>query len=164
MGREHDGLALRSESAHDLPDLAATLDVDARGRLVEHQQIRVGDECRGEAHQLGLPAGKLRRPTLREVAQPRKCQHLIDGKWVRVVGGDQRDELAHAQKVGQRSRLEHPTDQAQPDGGGWREATDGDSSGVGATKAEDHVNRRRLARSVRTEQGDGRFRPARSRG
>ncbi len=90
----------------------ATLDVDAGGRLVEHQQISITDQRRGKAHPLGLPSRKLRRPALREIADPGACQHIIDRKWVRIVRGHERDQLANAEVVRQRPRLEHPTDQA----------------------------------------------------
>lgn len=64
-------------------------------------------------------------------------------------------QLPNAQAVGQRPRLKHPADRARPDGRRRRDADDGDGSGVGAAEAEHHVDRRRLARAGRAEQGDG---------
>ena len=56
-----DGLAARGERAHRRPEVVAALDVHRDGRLVEHEQLRVGDERDREAHALGLAAGELLR-------------------------------------------------------------------------------------------------------
>src|SRR4029077_2487651 len=46
--REDDGLALRLDRLHQLPEVAACLRVEPGGRLVEEQPRRVAEEGEGE--------------------------------------------------------------------------------------------------------------------
>ena len=54
-------IAVRPASSRRRPclDRALGLDVDVRGRLVEHEDARVGDQCAGERDQLALAGRQL---------------------------------------------------------------------------------------------------------
>src|SRR5436309_3243288 len=53
------GPALGAERAQDVPELAAVLRVEADGRLIEEEQLRVADEGAGHGQALLLAAGEL---------------------------------------------------------------------------------------------------------
>ena len=65
------GLAPPGDRPHRLPELAPALDVDARGRLVEHQQVGVADQRSGEPDPLRLAARQLGGPLVGELRRPR---------------------------------------------------------------------------------------------
>ena len=125
---EHHGLALGRHASHGLPEVPPSLDVDGRGRLVEHEEVGIGDQRQGEADPLGLPAGELVRPTIGERACPRELEHLVDREGARVHGGDHRDELADAQVLEERTGLQHPTDDPRRHGFGGRHPEQGDAA------------------------------------
>ena len=52
--------------------------------------------------------------------RPVSDEHVVDSKWVRVVGGHEREQFANTQAVGQRPDLEHAADPPRPHGCGWR--------------------------------------------
>ena len=56
----------------------ARLDVHADGRLVEHEQLRVGDDGKGEAHTLGLAARQLLGQLAGNRAHPGQLEDLVD--------------------------------------------------------------------------------------
>ena len=60
VGGEDDGAAGFGELAHRLPERAPRLHIHRGGRLVEEEQVGVGDDGDGEAGALQLAAGELR--------------------------------------------------------------------------------------------------------
>ena len=76
-------------------------------------------------------------------------------KWARVDRSDHRHQFTDTQVLDELTCLEHPTDRAGLDGLGWRLAEDRHASPIGPRESEQHVDRRRLARPVGTEQSDG---------
>src|SRR5881409_3388045 len=55
------------------------LDVDARCRLVEHEQLRPGRECFRDERALLLASGEARERAVRELRQPDALDRLADG-------------------------------------------------------------------------------------
>src|SRR5690606_20486944 len=57
---EQDARALVAEAADELPELAPRLGVEARGRLVEEEQLGAPDDAEGDVDAALLAAGELR--------------------------------------------------------------------------------------------------------
>ena len=145
------------------PEVAPRFDVERRRRLVEQQQVRVGDERNREPHALGLAPGQLRGPAAGEASSPVERERVVDLERARVQRRDHRHEFADAQVVDQRPRLEHPADDAGGDRLGRRhpEQRHASRSRGGSARASCRSSsscRRRSGRAARPS------RPARSRG
>ena len=65
------------QAADVAPELAAQLDVDAGGRLVEDHQPRLVQQRAGEQQAAALAAGELRRPHVGLGAQVEDVDHLL---------------------------------------------------------------------------------------
>jgi hypothetical protein len=155
VGREHDCLSPRGDGPHRRPEVSAAFDVERGGRLVEHEQVGIGDQGDREADALALTAGEFRGPAFAERRRPGEAKHLVHLERMRVERGDHSDELADAQELDQRTGLEHGADEAGLHRLGRRFPEDGHAARVGSRQAEHHVDRRRLAGAVRPENGHG---------
>ncbi len=144
--REDHGLAVRGEVAHRRPERAPRLDVHRHRRLVEDEQIGIADERDREARTLRLAAGELLRHPVGDLVDPRERDRLVDAERPRVERRDHRDQLAHREIADQRSGLQHRADAARGDGVLRRPAEQLRAAGVRVEHAEQHVDRRRLAR------------------
>ena len=78
VGCEEDRLAQSAEVSHRLPRPPAGLGVEARGRLVEEDQLGVADQREREVEPPQLPAGELADPSAGALLQPRQRQDLLD--------------------------------------------------------------------------------------
>src|SRR5688572_24604923 len=58
VGRENDRASLQLERLDELPELPARLRIEARGRLIEEEELRIADECAGEREPLLLATGQ----------------------------------------------------------------------------------------------------------
>jgi hypothetical protein len=63
LRRQQDRRALAAQVADDLPDLVPTSRIETRGRLVEEEHARLGEQAGGEVESTSHPARVgLRRP------------------------------------------------------------------------------------------------------
>src|SRR5690348_11568091 len=106
VGREDDGLALRLDRLHQLPEVAPRLRIEAGRRLIEEQHIGIVDERDGEQQALLLPAGELAIVAPGELLERAQAQHLVDRQPVVVQSAEQADALAHREEILQCSLLE----------------------------------------------------------
>jgi hypothetical protein len=113
-------LSSRGNGAHHVPEVATPPDVQCRRRLVEHEQVGVRDEGDRKADPLGLPTGELRRRPIGDLVDAGDQGHLVHPDRVQVERSHHRHELADAQVLDERPRLEHAADGSCPDRlGGW---------------------------------------------
>ena len=152
VGREQDRLAQGRKVGHLPPEHPPGPDVEGGGRLVEVEQVGVADDGQGEGQPLPLPARQLGDPPLAVALQGRPLEHLPGGQTVGVVGRHQVDDLGDGQALGSVGVLQHRPDPAPDRGRIGAEDTDG--AGAGAAEAQEHLKGRRLARTVRAEDGD----------
>jgi hypothetical protein len=85
----------------------------------------------------------------------RSANSAVPVRRVGVEGGDHSDELADAQVLDQRPRLEHPADSAGPYRLRGRHAEQRDTAGIRPRQPEHHVDGGRLAGTVGPQQGHG---------
>src|SRR5580692_3224777 len=62
MSGQKDGLAALADAAHQIPDGAARLRVEAGGQLVEKDHFRVVDQRQGNKEALLLASGEVHEP------------------------------------------------------------------------------------------------------
>ena len=67
-----------SQLADQRPELGADLRVEADGRLVEEDELRVVDEAAGQQQAAAHPAGELVDGVFAAVAQPRQVERRVD--------------------------------------------------------------------------------------
>src|SRR5262249_30551023 len=58
MSGQHDGSALGTEGAEDVPELPAGLRIQTGGRLIEEEQIRIADQSASDRQALTLSSGE----------------------------------------------------------------------------------------------------------
>ncbi len=134
---------------------AAALDVQRDRRLVEHEQLGVADERDREAHALGLPAGQLlralaRRSRLRRSARAPHRRPAARGT-ARPSSPPARAPTGPGSAAPVCS-IPPTAPSATACAGGAAEHRH--RARVGREQAEQHVDRRRLARAVGAEQRD----------
>ena len=157
MGGEDDGDARRAQRPHQLPHVLAQFDVDAGGRLVEKQDLRLVRQRLGDQHPPLHAAGQRHDPGVFLVPQRQLPEHLLDVAGIRRLA-EQPAGKAH----GRRRRLEgvggqflrHQADQAARGAivGEDVVAVDGDRARGRLHDAADDIDQRRLAGAVRPEQ------------
>ena len=154
--REEHRLPPGRELAHRVPERAARLDVHRDRRLVEHEQVGVGDEREREPRALRLAARELLGAPPGEGLEPGELDRLVD---VRAAAG-------RATRTSSRARAPSGRGSASPvcsiaptcppsTAAFGCPAEDRDRACVGLDEAEQQVDRRRLAGAVRPEQRDG---------
>ena len=143
------------ERSHHGPEALARFDVEADGRLVEHEQVGIGDERDCEASTLRLTARQSLRAASRHVLQTGEDEHLVDPERVRIQRRNHRDQLAHREVADQRAGLQHDADGTGLDGVTRGHSEQLDVAPIRSGQPEHHVDRGRLAGAVRPEQGDG---------
>jgi hypothetical protein len=155
VGGEHHGLALRGEAAHRGPEAVAGLDVEPNRRLVEHKQLRIADQRKGETRALHLATGELLRALFGEAEDSRELEHVTNTERPGIQRRHHGHQLAHREAADQGPRLQHRANLARGDRlvRVGPEARDG--AGVGLREAEQHVQGGRLACPVGAEQGNG---------
>ena len=161
LGGEEDGRALAVERRDLLPDRLAADRVEAGGRLVEEQHLRLVDERRGEveapahAARVGADAavGGLRSSPTRSIsASPRRSASRADQAVQRRL---QADQLAAGHQRVERRLLQRDADRAADVGGVGDDVVAGDP-GAAAGRAQQrgqHPHGGRLAGAVGAEEG-----------
>src|SRR5581483_2201491 len=138
-------------------ELPARLGVEAGGRLVEEQQLRIADDAQRDVQAAALPSGERGDPRAFLAAQSDQIDHLAGraGPW--EVPGEVPHDLADGQFVDVARLLHHDADPAAPaPAGGLRVLTqDLDPAAVPPAVSLEDLRRRGLARSVRPEQREG---------
>src|SRR3989449_11199724 len=76
---QEDRAARCPEAADHLPQMAPRLRVEARGGLVEEQQLRPGDERARHRESLLLAARELTHPRGALLLEPDQAEHLLHG-------------------------------------------------------------------------------------
>jgi beta-lactamase regulating signal transducer with metallopeptidase domain len=80
---ELDSEQQRAALAHELAHLAAGADIQAQRRLIQEDDLRVGDEAAHDIHLLAQAGGQVGRLGVGAVAQPDDGQQVVDA----LVGG-----------------------------------------------------------------------------
>ena len=131
------------------------LGIEAGGRLVEQQDLGPADERHGKRKPLPLAAGQAAVRGARHGRQPEQIEQLAGIPRILVIAGELGQRLARS-----RSRVEPAALQHQPDPRPERppacqriHAQDTDGAPVRPSIALDGLDGRRLARTVRPEQG-----------
>jgi hypothetical protein len=78
MAGEEDGDLLAGEPADEVAHVAHSGRVEARGRLVEQEELRSPEQRRRYSEPLAHPVRVAADPVLRTVAQLDQLQHLFD--------------------------------------------------------------------------------------
>lgn len=116
MAKRIDRAPFGGLGAHDLPELAAGGGVHPCGRLVEDQQVGVGQQCEREAHPLALAPGELADGALGEGAEFGLVEDLVDGQVVGVGAREESHGLLHGVVHGERAALVDDADQGAAHG------------------------------------------------
>jgi sulfane dehydrogenase subunit SoxC len=158
-GQEDRDAVLAREPTNLVPQRCATLDVKARGRLVEEQDARTMDERHGEIEATLHAAGVAAHLAIGRVAQADTLEQLHRA-W-RALGARERLEGSLEQKMlaAGEQRIERRLLQRGPDVAAHRGTFLDDvvaahscrPGGRGQERSE-HKDRRRLAGAVRTEE------------
>ena len=159
VGRHQDRLALGAQLVDQGPELGADLRVEADGRLVEQDQLRVVDQPAGQQQPPAHPAGELVDGVLAAVAQARQVERPVDrGSDVLdpvEAGVDREVVLDRDVDV---EVVELGDDPHQRPGrlrlAGQLVAEDAQLAGVGDRLAGEQPHRRRLAGAVGPEQAE----------
>src|SRR5262249_4339136 len=159
VGADENGDALAREVVDHLPELAARVRIDTRGRLVEQQQLRLVRHAGGERQPL-LPAAGERAGQL--VLAALEAEALDDRLGARrqrpdaVHAADEFEVLAHRQVLVEAEALRHVAD-APLDLGGLRADVEAEAlarAGIRREQAAEHADRRRLAAAVGPEEAE----------
>ena len=98
VGREEHRLAHRREVPDDLPGVAAGPGVEARGGLVQEQELGVAGHGDRDVQASLLPAGELVHADVALLDQPDDLDDLVGRSTSRVVAGVHLDRLAHREE------------------------------------------------------------------
>jgi hypothetical protein len=109
----------------------------------------------GESEPLGLAAAEALRAPIGDRLDLREREHFVNLERLGEERGDHRHELTRGQLAQDPARLEHDPDPALLNRLFGRCSKDRNRSRVGRLKAEQHVDRGRVAGPVRPEQRDG---------
>ena len=157
--RQEQGEALALETGEELPEVAPRDGVDAGGRLVEDEELRRVDEGADEGELLLHAAGE---PVGEAVAERRHAHHLEQRVPARGIAahvvdlGEEGHVLVHGEVAVERELLREVADargEPAPLAGGV-EAAGERLAGVRLQEAQDHAQRRRLARPVRPDEAE----------
>ena len=110
VGGEKDGSAAVLQVPDDLPELAAGLGVEARGGLVEEEELGISDQRDGDGEPLLLAAGKLLDQGVGLALQRDPGDRLVDGQARPVEAAKDDEQLAHRLLVGEPRLLEGHAD------------------------------------------------------
>ena len=156
VGGEKNGPAAFPQAANDVPELAARLWVQARGGLVEEEQLRVADQRNGNREPLLLTAGKLFDQGVGLGLQRDPSDGLVDAQSGTVETAKDDQQLAHRLLVGEPRLLQRHADSltdrrrvAPPP-----PTEDLDLARSGLVESLENLDGRRLARAVGAKQAE----------
>ena len=156
MGREEDGLAELPEPGNDLPGGAAGGRIEASGRLVQEDELRVADEGEGEIEPAPLAARQPGAECARLAGQADEGESVVDIPRRAVEPGVHGQALPDGQ-AGLGLRLLQDHAHPVPPGAARRGRVvpqDRNPSICALPEAFQDLNRRGLARAVRAEEGE----------
>jgi hypothetical protein len=152
--REHDRPPTLGVLANRAPESATRLHVHSRGRFIEHEQPRIGEQRHREAEALLLAAGAFSDAPIGDGRDPGAIEDLVHRLRVGVQGCGVRDGFLDGEVLEQPTVL-HDGRHVAP---GYRvfrrRAVQANGSGIGLREAEQHVDGRRLPGTVGAEEGD----------
>src|SRR5690606_26621271 len=156
VGREDDGAPATGIRPHDVPEMPTGVHVHARRRLVEHEDVGVGDECECELHALLLSAGAFGDAAPRDGVEIGTGEHTgyPCERFSAVQAGDHLDGLPNGEVREQSAGLQHTGDSAGPGRRCGSLPEDGEGTCAGLGESEQHVEGGGLACAVGPEQGD----------
>ena len=159
MGRQNDGMAVAVEAPHELPQPLPQFDVDARGRLVEHDDRGLVYQGLRHQHAALHPARQRAHVDVGLRREVEVVHHLVDPAVVAAdaeIPGLQAQRLAHGEE-----RVEHQFLRHHPEQPARAAVVPGDvraenayRAGIGPCQARDHIDQRGLARAVGAEQAE----------
>src|SRR5262249_1186619 len=152
-GQEH-GAAARAEVDHQIPEVAPRLRIEARGGLIEEEQLGIADERAGHREPLLLPAGELPVAGALLVLERDLPEQIVEVPPSGVERSEQRERLAHRELPLEASLLERdpePRAQGAPCVGPAL-AEDLDSAVRGSEEAFEDLDGGGLAGAVRAEE------------
>src|SRR5690606_9871231 len=157
VGREQDARALVAQAADEGPELAACLGVEARGRLVEEQQLGASDDAEGDVDAALLAARELRDAGARLLLEADGGDHLVDVARVRVEPGEVTQLLAHGGGARLARRLQHDAEPRLPGEPAVLRvgAEHAHLAGAAVAVALEDLDGGGLAGAIRAEQGEG---------
>ena len=153
--REHHRPPLADEPPHHRSELEDAARVEAVDRLVENQQLGIGEQAARDAEALAHAERVARNALLGSIGKADPCERAVDpGIGPHVAGrGDHREILAAAEETVEAGLLDDRADARErlgaPRGHGKAEHVHRSARGRG--EPEQHADQRRLAGSVRTE-------------
>src|SRR5215210_3538566 len=111
VGGEQDGSAVRFEAVDQIPELSAGLRVQARGRLIQEQELRVAHQRAGEGQALLLAAGELAHPRRRLLLQLYHGDDVGGSGSLSVEAAEKLDRLPYGELFGELSLLQRNAEQ-----------------------------------------------------
>ncbi len=155
-GDEH-GAAPFAEMLDDLPQRLSRARIEARGGLVEKEELRITDQRAREGDALALAAGELAEVLLPLFAELNELDELVHAATLRVEGAKQEQHLLDHELVGELRILElDPDARAElavaPFAPGDAEEFEGPA--VGVIQSFDELDGGRLAGAVRAQQAE----------
>ena len=149
-------LPVALSGADHLPRLAPRRRVEARGRLVEEQQLGVADQRHRDVQAPLLTAGQLLGALVGLRPEPDAGDRVVDAERVREVAGEELERLADGEQAGRLGLLEHDADPRPPRPAGARRvlAEHGDLARVALAEALEDLDGGRLAGAVGPEEGE----------
>ena len=156
MAGQHDGAAVGAELADELADLDHTGRIQAVGRLVEKDELRIAEESEGDTEAL-LHAERVRRElAVGALAEIDELQQPIDvGRRAALADGLEVAEVRAPGEVRiERRCLDHRANTAQRRRVERGVAEDVRLAGCGVHQPEQHAHRGRLPRAVGAEEAE----------
>src|SRR5262245_13463413 len=153
---QENSLAEIAEPPDHLPGLAPGQGVEARGRLVEEEELGIADQGEGDVEAPLLPAGQGRGPGIRLLSEPDQVHGLVDVPGREVVARVLLDGLARGELRDEPGLLQDEPDPVAPGAVGPLRVDAEDAHLAGAPRpiALEDLDRRRLAGAVRPEKGE----------
>ena len=148
---------LRLDRPHQFPEVAAGLGIEAGGRLVEEEDLRVVDQRGGDRQPLLLSAGELLGLAVRLFRQLDLAQVPPGIDPAVIAGGEDVDQLDEREVLEERRALKLNADDRFDGGGLFANvaAFDVDAAGGRPLEPFDHFQRRCLAGAVGADHAEG---------
>ena len=156
VGGQQDRAPARAKARDQIPELPPRLRIQARGRLVEEQQLGLADQRAGQRQPLALAAGELTDPGLGLLPELDQVDHLAGRRAAPIEAPEETDGLGDGELLRELGLLER-----DPEQGAERAIVaappptqDDHLAGVGGRQAFADLDRGGLARAVGAEQAE----------
>ena len=149
VGDQDDGRAGVLEAAERVGERLLARQVDACGRLVEHEQVGLAGQCAGDQHPLLLAAGERGDAVVATVGEADDVERVVDGG---PVGARER---AQQPAAGQPAGGDHLPHRGGHAGGGARALRHEADPRPRVVLGERRAEQPQLARGQRQQAGDG---------